>query len=274
MDYKEFKPKKEFDSLIKCYWTLEVPNQKNFIKQRIIPDGCIELAFILGDDIKRYTSDLEFIIQPRSMVIGQITEPFYIEPTGYVNTFSVRFYPYGFANFIDIPIENLTNKETPLEKIFNQKDSSELEYKINKAKTINERINIIELFLSKKLIKDEFLTKVVKKTIEDIIDLNGNFSVDTIIKNKEINRKQLERKFQKYIGTSPKKLGKIVRLQSALNIILNNSNTKNLTEIAYDSGYFDQAHFIKDFLEFTGSTPKKILENANLTLSSLFYSKS
>jgi hypothetical protein len=40
------------------------------------------MAFILGDDIKRYTSQDEFILQPRAMVLGQTIEPFYIEPSG------------------------------------------------------------------------------------------------------------------------------------------------------------------------------------------------
>jgi YesN/AraC family two-component response regulator len=45
----------------------------------------------------------------------------------------------------------------------------------------------------------------------------------------------------------------------------------NLTNIAYESEYYDQAHFIKDFKEFTGTNPKDFLGNENMTLSSLFY---
>lgn len=71
----------------------------------------VSKAFILGDDIKRYTSDKEFLLQPRAMVLGQTIEPFFIEPTGLVNTIAIRFYPYGFANFISEPIENLVNKK-------------------------------------------------------------------------------------------------------------------------------------------------------------------
>lgn len=87
MDYQTYEPHTDLKSLISCYWTLEVPMQTEPQKQRIVPDGCIEMAFILGDDIKRYTSENEFILQPRSMVLGQTIEPFYIEPTGFVKTF-------------------------------------------------------------------------------------------------------------------------------------------------------------------------------------------
>ena len=55
-----------------------------------------------------------------------------------------------------------------------------------------------------------------------------------------------------------------------MNILLN-KESKSLTEIAYKSDYYDQAHFIKDFKEFTGTTPKDFLKDDNMVLSSLFY---
>src|SRR6056297_794420 len=121
MNYQTFQPNSDLESLISCYWTLEVPADSDAQKQRIISDGTIEMAFILGDDIKRYTSKDEFIIQPRAMVLGHTIEPFYIEPTGFVNTFAIRFYPYGFSNLVNMPIKNLVNKETPIELLFGEK---------------------------------------------------------------------------------------------------------------------------------------------------------
>src|SRR3989337_564528 len=143
MNYQTFQPHSDLESLVKCYWTLEVPAEKRAQRQRILPDGCIELIFILGDDIKRITFGDEFIIQPRAMALGQITEPFFIEPTGYVNSFSVRFYPYGFANFVTTPIKNLANKETPIELLFAEHDAKALEQKIIQATSTKERIDII-----------------------------------------------------------------------------------------------------------------------------------
>ena len=83
-------------------------------------------------------------------------------------------------------------------------------------------------------------------------------------------RRQLERKFAKQIGISPKQLGKVIRLQTALKMLLN-KKAESLTDIAYESEYYDQAHFIKDFKEFTGTSPKEFLGNENMTLSTLFY---
>lgn len=112
MIYETFNPHPDLDAIVKCHWILEVPANMEASKQRIIPDGCIEMCFILGDDIKRFISDIEYIIQPRAMVFGQITKPYHVQPTGYVNTFAVRFYPFGFANFISKPIHELAEGNT------------------------------------------------------------------------------------------------------------------------------------------------------------------
>lgn len=270
MNYQTFEPHPDLESLISCYWTLEVPADNDAQRQRIVPDGCIEMAFILGDDIKRYTSENEFILQPRAMVLGQTIEPFYIEPTGYVNTFAIRFYPYGFANFVSVPIKSLANKETPIEQLFEKKTAKKLEQEIIQATDVHQRIKIIEGFLLNKLSEQSTVDNIVRKTIDILLSTKGNTPINTILEEDLSKRRQLERKFVKQIGISPKQLGKVIRLQSALKMLLNEEG-ENLTNIAYESEYYDQAHFIKDFKEFTGISPKDFLGNENMTLSSLFY---
>jgi hypothetical protein len=270
MNYNTYEPHQDLKSVIDCYWTLEVPATNDSQKQRIIPDGTIEMAFILGEDIKRYTSEKDFILQPRAMVLGQTIEPFYIEPIGYVNTFAIRFYPYGFANFVSVPIKSLANKETPIEKLFGEKQAKELEQEIIQANNVKKRIEIIESFFLRKLSEQLTIDNIVKATIDTLLHTKGNAPINGILKKDLSKRRQLERKFVKQIGISPKQLGKVIRLQSALKMLLNDEN-ESLTNIAYENEYYDQAHFIKDFKEFTGINPKEFLGNENMTLSSVFY---
>lgn len=270
MNYQTFQPASDLNSLIKCYWTLEVPAEYNPEKQRIIPDGCMELIFILGDDIKRYTSDNKFIVQPRAIVVGQITEPFIIQPTGYVHCFGTRFYPYGVANFIKTPLKNLENKETSIAELFGQKMANELEKKIIFATDTEQRIKAIETFLINKFNEKATIDSIVKSTVDTLLATSGSSQIKAILKEDISKRRQLERKFSNQIGISPKQLGKVVRLQTALKLLLN-QKTETYTEIAYESEYYDQNHFIKDFKEFTGITPKEFLSDDQMILSSLFY---
>lgn len=270
MNYQTFKPHQDLESLVNFYWTLEVSAEENSEKQRIIPDGCIEMAFILGDDIKRYTAEDEFIIQPRAMILGQTIEPFYVQPMGYVNTFAVSFYPYGFSNFISEPIKDLVNKETPLGHLFGEVAAKELEEKIIKAADTKERIGYIEKFLFDRLNDKIIIDNIVKTTVDILLLTKGSTQINEILKQDLSKRRQLERKFLKQVGVSPKQLGKVIRFQSVLKLLIN-EKIDNLTNIAYKSGYYDQSHFIKDFKEFTGISPKDFLGHDNMVLSSLFY---
>lgn len=270
MNYQTFRPHVDLQSTVKCYWTLEVPADNNSERQRIIPDGCIEMAFILGDDIKRYTSENTYVLQPRAMVIGQTIEPFYIQPTGYVDTFAVRFYPYGFSNFVTTPIRNLVNKETPIDQLFGEAIANDLHQKIVEATNTHQRIKIVEQFLLTKLNEQSTIDSIVKTTIDALLLSNGSSPINATLKGGLSKRRQLERKFLKQVGISPKQLGKVIRLQTALKMLLN-ENTETLTKIAYESEYYDQAHFIKDFKEFTGTNPKDFLKDKKVSLSALFY---
>ncbi len=272
MNYETFAPHPDLAAIVKCYWILEVPGDVETPKQRIIPDGCIEMCFILGDDVRRYTSETDFIIQPRAMVFGQITKPYYVQPTGYVNTIAIRFYPFGFANFIIRPIQELADKETPLTSLFEKSLVREMEQKIIKASSTQSRIEVIESFLLSRLSDQFVVDNIVKSTVDALVRTKGNEPIKSILKDELSRRRDLERKFSKQVGISPKQLGKIIRLQAALKLMLEQKG-ENLTQIAYESEYYDQAHFIKDFKEFTGTSPKEYLSDDQMILSSLIYSK-
>jgi len=271
MNYQTFQPHPDLAPLVKCYWSLEAAATDTPQRQRIIPDGCMEMIFILGDDIKRYTSETESIVQPRAVVVGQISKPFVIEPTGHVHCFAARFYPHGFSNFSAVPLQALENKETHIAHVVGEIPARELELKIISTETNAQRIEAVEAFLRGKLKEQSTLDHIVKTTIDMLLSTNGSAPIKAILKEDLSKRRQLERKFFKQVGLSPKQLGKVIRLQAALKLLLNHQGGK-LTEIAYQSDYYDQAHFNKDFKDFTGINPKDFLQDDEMKLSAVFYS--
>lgn len=272
MEYQTFQPHKDLSQFVKYYWTLKVPKEPNPQKQRIVPDGSIEMIFTLGDDVKRYVSDTKHIIQPRSMVLGQITEPFYIEPMGTVDTFAVCFFPGGFMPFTKMPIKELENRETELKTLLGEKPAADLEHKIIYAANIAERIQCAEAFLTEKLKGAETINSIVTSTIDLILSTKGRTSIHDLLKDNPSKRRQLERRFSTLTGLSPKQLARIIRFQTALKMLLNNE-AQHLSDLAYENEYYDQAHFIKDFKAFTGTNPKKFYKDEELLLSSAFYTK-
>jgi AraC-like DNA-binding protein len=68
-----------------------------------------------------------------------------------------------------------------------------------------------------------------------------------------LSQKQFERKFKEHSGFMPKLYARIVRFETALS---GYSRNRSLTEVGYESGYYDQSHFIHDFKKFSGHHPR------------------
>jgi len=95
MFYKMYPPLQMLKPYVKCFWILEgkaLPGEQN--KEKILPDGCIEMIFHYADAFKRVTSRGEET-QPDNFVIGQIKKYIEIEPAGDIGVIGIRFYPNG-----------------------------------------------------------------------------------------------------------------------------------------------------------------------------------
>ena len=267
MDYRQYDVNETLLPFVKCFWSLESEVAPVPEKQRIVPDGCMEMIFHYGDLYRQYQPDGLFIIQPRCFVFGQITSPLEIEPTGFSGIIAARFHPDGFAPFLSFPINEMENKAVALEKIFGA-EAADFENNVLSASSNEERIKLIESFLINKLSLPEAADRIAKSSVEILLNYNGQVSVDELAEQLNINRRQLERKFSSAIGLSPKQLSKVIRLQATLKMLQQKQFT-SLTSLAYESGYYDQAHFIKDFKEFTGMSPKQFYSDS-LKMSALF----
>lgn len=245
MNYKIYESNEDLAAFIRCYWTLEDTMQESPEKQTIVPDGCMEMIFHYGDPYKQYTEGGDSILQPKCFVIGQLTRPLVIEPTGKTGIFSVRFQPDGFLPIASIPIKEMENTAVSLERLFGEEGTG-IEQKILNAGSTEERIKLVETFLLARLSARETIDQVVRSTVETILTANGQLSIDELLKRSGIYRRQLERKFSAAIGLSPKQLSRTIRLQATLKMLLGRK-FPNLTALAYENEYYDQAHFIKEF---------------------------
>lgn len=267
MNHQSIKPSTNLAPLIKSYWTLESLKEETPVKNTIVPDGCMKLIFHYGDLYSHYNNEGNCNVLPRCFLIGQLTQPFEVEPTGRTGTFFVCFHPNGFLPFATFPIKEMENKAVTLDKLFGE-GGEEMEQSILNANSTSDRIAIIEAFLLNRLKESKAFDNIVKSTVETILTANGQLSVDELSRQNNTSRRQLARKFSSDIGLSPKQLSKTIRLQATLKVLLTKKVT-SLTDLAYESEYYDQAHFIKEFKEFTGLTPKEFYGD-HLKMSLIF----
>jgi AraC-like DNA-binding protein len=267
MNPKIFKPQQNLKEWVRCYWTLESEFENTPLKNTIIPDGTMKLIFHYGDTYKHHLNDKESEILPKCFLIGQLTKPYVVEPLGITGSFVVRFQPNGFLPFANISIKEIQNTAFPLDKLFGI-DGEIIGQQILKANSTFQRIELIETFLLNRLTDKKTIDSIVKSTVDKILKANGQFSVNALSEQNNTSRRQLTRKFSSVIGLSPKQLSKTIRIQNALKSLLRKEVT-SLTDLAYENEYFDQAHFNKDFKEFTGLTPKEFY-GEDLKMSLIF----
>ncbi|MDR2011375.1 MAG: helix-turn-helix domain-containing protein [Bacteroidales bacterium] len=252
--FKSASPSYPLSLFIKQFWMIESCLQKDSVHiQRIVPNGLMELTFYSGkrpeslDKNKKYEDNI--------LICGQQKGFYDIVIAGKLSIFSVMFRPYGAKVFFNIPSSEFFDKSIPLKYII--KDNIfELENSIHEAESFERKIIAAENFLLqllKKNIKEYELNRIIN-SINSITGRKGQISIETLISNAYLSRKQFERTFSEYIGISPAQFLKIIRFQNSLNERSLNNET-SLTKLAYKCGYYDQSHMIRDYKQFSGITP-------------------
>ncbi|WP_321480070.1 helix-turn-helix domain-containing protein [uncultured Bacteroides sp.] len=135
----------------------------------------------------------------------------------------------------------------------------ELEDKILNTINDNQYIRLIESFLINCLNPfKEYNYKRMVTAINCINLCNEEFTVSRLAEKVCLSQKQLQRIFSEHVGASPKEFMRIVRFHKAL-YTLQNHPEMNFTTLAYECGYYDQAHMINEFKLFSGYTPAQYI---------------
>ena len=250
MIYQKHIPKYPLDNYIDSIIYIEGNN-----KGTGLPKTAMSLVFNLEDSFKLFT-DKEFsnyIDYRKYWVAGLQTKPTNVESYGLSKMIVVQFKTLGAFVFLNDPLHYYTNEYVTLDNIFG-KEADETWEQLQEAKSLNEKFLIIENLLCRKLLTNKLPNIKLISTVEILLDKKINLSINEICKQLSISRKHLNNLSKEYAGVSPKTLSSLNRLQTTLKTI-SSSNTEKLTNVVYQSDYFDQAHFINDFKKFTDLKP-------------------
>jgi AraC-like DNA-binding protein len=226
--------------------------------ERVIPIENVQLMFHYKNPFIVYHPDNTVARQPRSIISGLSHSFCDVSTMGDAGVVFVEFYPAGACHFFDFPLSEIENQSIDLSDIFN-KEIRQVEETLCFKKTVWERVAVIEEFLHKKyspFASHEDL--LINRGVELIKQYHGQISANSLSDKLSVTLKSLERKFSCKLGKTPKQYIKLIRFQETLKDFSVNKNI-NLTEYAYRNGYFDQAHFIKDFKTYSGYTPGEFI---------------
>ncbi|HAS40476.1 MAG TPA: hypothetical protein DCS93_08355 [Microscillaceae bacterium] len=126
--------------------------------------------------------------------------------------------------------------------------------KMESCTHVEEKFRAMEAFILKNLLQKDLT--LITKIVQLIEQQSGDVKVDEIAHRLEVSSRTIRNHFYHYVGCSPKTYIELVKLKKAVYQL--NFSEHSLTNISYDSNYFDQSHFIKSLKKFTGKSPKEI----------------
>jgi len=254
MEFTRVKPHPDLDSFIECYWMMYSEDSAPLV-EKIIPDGFTEIIFNYGDVYKSKISG-DWTLLSQNLLAGQLRTFFYLQNTGSTGSIAVKLKPAALTQLFGISMDEYLGKIVDLDSLPTP-ELKHLKEKIDDC--VKFGYNREEQFV--KRILDEYFAKLIqgasdnplKGPLDLIFSSNGLVTVAEMAAASGVSERQLERLFKKYIGLSPKYYARIIRFNYIFQLIKSKENS--WAEVVYQSGYYDQSHFIHNFKAFTGEDP-------------------
>jgi AraC-like DNA-binding protein len=243
-------PIPQLSHLVRHFLILESAGTERVL-HRLIPDGNPGIVFHFGALFEPF---------PRSFAYGPITRPQNIVSDGPIGVFVVVLQPYAMSLLTNRPAHTFVNSVLSLHEF---RGGLVAERRLLYCTSHQQRLDVIQRFLLRfePLSPDPMVSYSLQWLEEHeapaIEELAGELSV---------GRRTLERAFQSTIGISPKQYAGILRTQHFLKA-LSCVHAESITGLAYEFGYYDQSHLIRDFKTRTGITPGRYVAGGALALN-------
>jgi AraC-like DNA-binding protein len=242
-------PTARLQPFIKDYMFIENESE---MENCILPDTSIVLSVRYRGHISIQENSL-----PDVVLSGIRKSSKYIHYAGQSGNLLVRFTPGGAAAFFSEPLNEWVDQSLPAAFLKNYSDIRQLPDQLAAYSTKKEQIARLEQVLVSKLINPN-PDLLILQAIQKIRSAGGILPIKQLTRELYISQDAFEKRFRQTVGASPKHFSTIIRLRNAISA---HSNTNSLTDTAHAAGYYDQAHFIKDFRSFTGQAPGKFFRD-------------
>ncbi|MDN3678242.1 helix-turn-helix domain-containing protein [Flavobacterium paronense] len=218
------------------------------------------LSFFKGAFIQRQKYQVEIVESTNSRVsieiLGKYTCPVLVDYTGQLQEIAIIFKPLGISRFFR------ENYQTIASDFSQELKSSTWSSFGDNIFSEDLDISKLETFLISQYVDTDELSK-----LDMSLNLVNNPTKETAISEIALklgyNTKTFQRHFNKHMGCSPIEYRRICRFRNSIDAKLGEKEIKTLTEITYESGYFDQSYFIKEFKKLTHHNPKEFFKVAN-----------
>ncbi|RAJ97817.1 AraC-like DNA-binding protein [Larkinella arboricola] len=222
---------------------------------RFYADGCPGIVF--QQSVRSFTLNEERYPSMSIFLYGQTLKPVHIATDGRFRIVIFMLHPYAIRPLLGLKADELTDTCFDLGELPTLSGVSLLEG-LSQTDCVTDQVETIASCLLRMLqLNYPKADRMLDFAVSRIRASNGHASLVELQKTLHISERTFERRFEQYIGISPRLFARICRFQSTLKQLTGRKYEK-LSDVAFDNGYADQSHFTRSFREFTGFSPLKL----------------
>jgi AraC-like DNA-binding protein len=190
-------------------------------------------------------------VREASFVAGLHAAPTLVRPTAPSwSCVELRLTPTAAHRIFGLPMHELANRTVALGDV--APEAEELVERLREAPWA-ERFDLVERFLLGRLETASEPVRGVEWSWQELRRTNGRAVIEELASELGWSHRRLIARFREQIGLAPKAVGRVMRFDRAASAL--RSAAAGLADIAYDCGYYDQAHMNREFRELGGTTP-------------------
>jgi len=237
------------------FWRTPCPPLSGFVKTIWLSD-----AHVVGPHLQERilpTGECSLVLDLRpggtSIACGPYSDSFVIDTAAQYSVAGVQFLPAGARPFFDGPIAELANTDVRLAGLWGRL-AGDLRDQVLEAPTPERRLLTIERVLLQRLARGRPAHAAVIYAVGELQRGAEAVRVEDIIRRIGVSHRRFLDLFTAEVGLTPKRFHRIRRFQRVLQQVREQARV-NWMDVALSCGYYDQAHFIKEFSAFSGVSP-------------------
>ena len=240
--HTRYAPPPDLQDWVQHFW-IESWDFRDCVQQvrEVLPHPCVHLVFA----------------RRRSRIYGIQLGRFVRAMSGEDRILGVKFHPGAFYPFFRNPVCSIADTSIAVDQLFS--DATDAEDEVLACRDDHDMVSATSRFLTAHLPTHDPNVEVARRVVSVIAGDNTVARVEHLATRCGAEERTLQRLFRRYVGASPRWIIKRYRVYEALEKLAVGKPLEWVA-LAQDLGYYDQAHFIREFKKLVGCPPTEYIK--------------